>query len=359
MQFDKYGEKCYNLTCNLKKRKVQNLIMGKKGVLSTLRFVLITAISLVMIFTAVYLTVLNTYKPAVKAYINGEFIGYFSDEQQFDEVYNDLVAEKQNIDENVKVYLESEPTFEQSYIRDSLLEEQNVYTNLRAEIKTEYTIYELMVDGEQQMTFTAEEQAENYIDKLKAEVEDVDTTINVEKVSELENITSTERADTILADIVDRNKPVEIPVEEPKVTTPQYATTVYTGVVTPAVDGTRVWPTAGRNINCDYWGYYGHNGVDIGGASGTPIYAFMGGTVTFSGWDSTGYGYCVKINHGNGLVTIYAHCSALYVSAGQQVAAGETLGGIGMTGWATGNHLHFEIKVNGVSVNPWIYLSGV
>ena len=85
----------------------------------------------------------------------------------------------------------------------------------------------------------------------------------------------------------------------------------------------------------------------------------MGGTVTFSGWDSTGYGYCVKINHGNGLVTIYAHCSALYVSAGQQVAAGETLGGIGMTGWATGNHLHFEIKVNGVSVNPWIYLSGV
>ena len=195
--------------------------MGKKGVLSTLRFVLFTAISLVMIFTAVYLTVLNTYKPAVKAYINGEFVGYFSDEQQFDEVYNDLVAEKQNIDENVKVYLESEPTFEQSYIRDSLLEEQNVYTNLRAEIKTEYTIYELMVDGEQQMTFTAEEQAENYIDKLKAEVEDVDTTINVEKVSELENITSTERADTILADIVDRNKPVEIPVEEPKVTTPQ------------------------------------------------------------------------------------------------------------------------------------------
>ena len=108
--------------------------------LSTLRFVLFTAISLVMIFTAVYLTVLNTYKPAVKTYINGEFIGYFSDEQQFDEVYNDLVAEKQNIDENVKVYLESEPTFEKSFIKDSLLEEQNVYTNLRAEIKTEYTL---------------------------------------------------------------------------------------------------------------------------------------------------------------------------------------------------------------------------
>ena len=330
--------------------------------LSTLRFILFTAISLVMIFTAVYLTVLNTYKPAVKTYINGEFIGYFSDEQQFDEVYNDLVAEKQNIDENVKVYLESEPTFEQSYIRDSLLEEQNVYTNLRAEIKTEYTIYELVVDGEKQMTFTAEDQAEDYINQLKAEVSDINANIEVEKVSELEDVTSTERADDILAGIVDRNKPVEIPKEEeePQTTnTTQYTASVYNGTVASVADGTKVWPTVYSRINCDYLGYYGHNGVDIGGASGTPIYAYMGGTVTFSGWDTTGYGNCVKISHGNGIVTIYAHCSALYVSAGQQVSAGQTIAGIGMTGWATGNHLHFEVRVNGVPVNPWIYLNQI
>ena len=85
----------------------------------------------------------------------------------------------------------------------------------------------------------------------------------------------------------------------------------------------------------------------------------MGGTVTFSGWDTTGYGNCVKISHGNGIVTIYAHCSALYVSAGQQVSAGQTIAGIGMTGWATGNHLHFEVRVNGVPVNPWIYLNQI
>ena len=330
--------------------------------LSTLKFILFTAISLVMIFTAVYLTVLNTYKPAVKTYINGEFIGYFSDEQQFDEVYNDLVAEKQNIDENVKVYLESEPTFEQSYIRDSLLEEQNVYTNLRAEIKTEYTIYELVVDGEKQMTFTAEDQAEDYINQLKAEVSDINANIEVEKVSELEDVTSTERADDILAGIVDRNKPVEIPEEEeePQTTnTTQYTASVYNGTVASVADGTKVWPTVYSRINCDYLGYYGHNGVDIGGASGTPIYAYMGGTVTFSGWDTTGYGNCIKISHGNGLVTIYAHCSALYVSAGQQVSAGQTIAGIGMTGWATGNHLHFEVRVNGVPVNPWSYLNQI
>ena len=83
----------------------------------------------------------------------------------------------------------------------------------------------------------------------------------------------------------------------------------------------------------------------------------MGGTVVFAGWDSSGYGNCVKINHGNGLVTIYAHASALYVTAGQVVNAGDTIAGIGMTGWATGNHLHFEVKLNGVSVNPWPYLN--
>ena len=68
---------------------------------------------------------------------------------------------------------------------------------------------------------------------------------------------------------------------------------------------------------------------------------------------------CVKINHGNGLVTIYAHASALYVTAGQVVNAGDTIAGIGMTGWATGNHLHFEVKLNGVSVNPWPYLNAI
>lgn len=334
--------------------------MGKKGVISTLKFVLFTAISLVMIFTAVYLTVINTYKPAVKTYINGEFIGYFSNEQQFDEVYNDLVAEKQNIDENVKVYLESEPTFEQSYIRDSLLEQQNVYTNLRAEIKTEYTIYHLMVDGEQQMTFTAEDQVENYVEKLKAEVDTVEPTVDVEKVSELEGLTSTERADEILAVIIDRNKPVEIPEEEPaQPAYQQYTASVYNGVVAPVMDGTKVWPTVNRRVNCDYWGYYGHNGVDLGGATGTNIYAYMGGTVAFSGWDTTGYGNCIKINHGNGMVTIYAHCSALYVSAGQQVSAGQTIAAIGQTGWASGPHLHFEVRVNGVPINPWVYLNGV
>ncbi len=328
--------------------------------LSTLRFVLFTVISLLVVFTAVYLTILNTYKPVVKTYINGKFVGYFSDEQQFDEIYNDLVTEKQSIDENVKVYLESEPTFEKSYIRDSLLRQQNVYTNLRAEMQTEFTVYEVVLDGEQQMTFTAENQANDYVNKLRSEVSDINASVNVEKVSDLDNLTSTDRADDILADIVARNKPVDIP-EETSQQAPQssYVPAYGMGTVVPTLNGNLAWPTVSRTVNCDYWGYWGHNGVDLQASIGTPVYAFTDGTVVFSGWDSSGYGNCVKINHGNGMQTIYAHNSQLHVAVGETVVAGQLIASSGNTGNTTGPHVHFEVKVNGVSINPWNVLNQI
>ncbi len=328
--------------------------------LSTLRFIFFTIVTLALIFGAVVITILNTYKPILRAYINDRFVGYFLNEQQFDEVYNDLVAEKQSIDPNVKVYLESEPTFETSYIRDSLLSEQNIYTNLRAEIKTEFTIYNVAVDGENKMTFSTEDDANKYAENLKSEVKDLNAEVKMEKVSKLGETTSIERADAILKDIVDRNKPIEIPkpvVEQPKVQ--KYNTSVYNGPIVPDLSGTRAWPTVSRYINCDYWGYYGHNGVDLKASVGTDVYAYMGGTVTHSGWDASGYGNCVKINHGNGVVTIYGHCSQLCVSAGEQVVAGQLIALSGNTGNTTGPHLHFEVRVNGVAINPWVYLNQI
>ena len=323
--------------------------------LSTLRFLFFTVFTLALIFLAVVMTIINTYKPAVRAYINGRFIGYFSNEQQFDEVYNDLVAEKQNIDPNVKVYLESEPVFETSYIRDSLLSEQNIYTNLRAEIKTEFTLYDVAVDGETKMKFTTQDEAENYVEKLKAEVDTLNTEVIIEKVAELGETTSIERADAILKDIVDRNKPVEIPeVEVQPVYTP--VITTYTGPTYVVATDDGIWPTVYRRINCGYGEYYGHQGIDLGGSTGTDIYAYRTGTVVFAGWDATGYGNCIRINHGDGMTTLYAHCSALYVSAGDVVTQGQTIAAIGETGWATGPHLHFEIRLNGIAVIPYSYI---
>ncbi len=97
-----------------------------------------------------------------------------------------------------------------------------------------------------------------------------------------------------------------------------------------------------------------HTGVDWAVSYGTPIYASDGGTVTAAGWGG-GYGKMVKINHGNGYETLYAHCSKLVVSSGKKVAKGQLIGYVGSTGNSTGPHLHFEIRRNGSYLNPTKY----
>lgn len=125
-------------------------------------------------------------------------------------------------------------------------------------------------------------------------------------------------------------------------------------------------PTVGtgnfiRPVNVSVYSGYGwrwgrmHYGIDLSTSTGTPIYAADGGTVVKAGW-SGAYGYLVKINHGNGFTTIYAHCSALYVSAGDKVYQGQRIAAVGNTGRSTGPHCHFEILYNGVNVNPSLYV---
>jgi murein DD-endopeptidase MepM/ murein hydrolase activator NlpD len=123
------------------------------------------------------------------------------------------------------------------------------------------------------------------------------------------------------------------------------------------------WPTSGRITS-----YFGgrrspggigstnHKGIDIAVPRGTPIYAADGGTVTYAGWMS-GYGYLVEINHGNGLVTRYAHNSKLLVDVGTLVDEGQKIALMGRTGRATGVHLHYEVLKDGRQVNPARFLN--
>ena len=103
-----------------------------------------------------------------------------------------------------------------------------------------------------------------------------------------------------------------------------------------------------------------HAGTDIACAEGTPILAAADGIVTVAnGLDSWGgsYGYYIQIDHGGGLETLYAHCSSICVTTGQQVQAGEVIGYVGHTGRATGNHLHFEVHINGVRSDAETYFT--
>jgi murein DD-endopeptidase MepM/ murein hydrolase activator NlpD len=98
------------------------------------------------------------------------------------------------------------------------------------------------------------------------------------------------------------------------------------------------------------WGRM-HKGVDIGASYGSPIYAAASGVVTFAGAQG-GYGRLVTIRHADGTETAYGHMSATYVRYGQRVAAGERIAAVGSEGRSTGPHLHFEVRVHGVAINP-------
>lgn len=330
--------------------------MAIKKVFNTMKFVLFTVFSLVLVFGAASVTVLNTYQPVVKAYINEKFIGYFSTEQHFDEVYNELVSEKQNDDADVKVYLESEPTFETSYVRGSLLETQDIYSNLRSQVKAEYTIYNLLVDKEKKMTFLSKDEVNEYAQQLKEKVSKLDIEISTEKVAQLGELTSIEQANKVAEEIVEANKPK---TPEPTNNWNWNYNNVSTNANYASASEGGIWPTTARYISSPYgwrWGTI-HTGTDIAGRSGDPIYAYKSGIVTYSGWANS-YGYIVKINHGGGISTWYAHNSKLLVKAGQNVSQGETIALMGSTGFSTGPHLHFEVRINGVHVNSYPYIAG-
>ncbi len=110
------------------------------------------------------------------------------------------------------------------------------------------------------------------------------------------------------------------------------------------------WPISGR-ITQQYWSR--HPGIDIAAPSGTPIYASNAGAVSFAGWDSSGFGNMILINHGNGCITRYGHLSQINVLAGQSIRAKQVIGRVGSTGHSTGPHLHFEIICGGAHRNPY------
>ena len=125
-------------------------------------------------------------------------------------------------------------------------------------------------------------------------------------------------------------------------------------------NGYFIWPCSGNitsrfGYRTIFGSYSFHSGIDIASSYGTSIRASDGGTVIFSGWQGT-YGKLVVIDHGNGYKTYYGHCSSMLVSVGSKVYQGQTIARMGSTGRSTGNHCHFEVRVNGTAVNPLSYL---
>ncbi len=145
--------------------------------------------------------------------------------------------------------------------------------------------------------------------------------------------------------------PTPKPVYQPSSGGGTFKPPTYTG-------GAWAWPVVGGNNYISQYFHYGHYGVDIAAQYGTPIVSPLAGTVVFAGWNNNGGGYEVWTSHGGGIYTASNHMASVSVSVGQSVGRGQQVGRVGMSGWATGPHDHFEVwigypwKGSSVRVNP-------
>lgn len=190
---------------------------------------------------------------------------------------------------------------------------------------------------------TVEMEDENlYVDEILVDCEGVTGEKYVEHTTEKIN------GETVSESITGETVVTEVKSRVIKKGTKPYPEGIATGTFKNPAEGVLTSPFGPR------WGRM-HKGIDIAAPSGTPMYASDGGVVIYSGWMS-GYGYLVQIDHKNGYITYYAHCSQLHVNVGDEVAKGELIADMGSTGNSTGSHLHFEVRLDNVPQNPENYV---
>lgn len=242
--------------------------------------------------------------------------------------------------------------------KDSKVDNDGIFNKIISTGITYYKYYAIMVNSEEKYYVSTFQECENIIGQLKEkDSENVDSISYVVKYeTNLQGFTS---VDTAVA---------ELYIEKPKV--PTFSPTTVAGSVATGANISYAKVDLGgisfiNPIQGSITSRFGvlshirssyHTGLDIGSSIGTPIAAAASGTVAFSGRKSA-YGNLITIDHGNGVVTYYAHCSSLYKSVGEVVNQGDIIAAVGMTGNTTGPHLHIEVRVNGVAYNPVDYFN--
>lgn len=191
---------------------------------------------------------------------------------------------------------------------------------------------------------------------LVAVVQGADGASFVPEVVRYELVPQPENPDPLL----ERRAPAEVPQATPLPTPvappapPPAPRPLYVMAAPVVGTGQLAWPVPGGVITQYYSSY--HMALDIAGPAGSKVIASAGGVVTWAGWKNNGGGLVIAIDHGNGIVTLYNHLGTIGVAAGATVAAGEGIATVGCTGVCTGPHVHFEVIVGGVIVNPLRYL---
>ncbi len=304
-------------------------------------------------FSFIFAIILIKYKPVYSVSISGVNLGYISNKDNFEKEIIDSVISSSNNKIIDSVDMKETPKYELKLADKSLkTNEIQIINNIEEDLEITYKYYDIAVNNETASSVNTLEEAEQLIAELKEDNtnnKDIDLSI-LEKYTQNEeevNTTEIETAKTTIQDKVNK-KAEEIRIQEeldsmPDVNGIKLAVKPVTGTISSRY-GVR------SSIRSST-----HTGLDIATPNGTPIKVVADGTVTGASYNGA-YGNLVKIDHGNGVETWYAHTSRMYVSVGQTVKAGDIIAAVGSTGNSTGAHLHFEIRINGEHVNPQNYL---
>lgn len=241
--------------------------------------------------------------------------------------------------------------------RDVQTNDDEIYNKVVSQGITYYRYYALLEDDKEKYYIQSFDEAEQVVKELKEK----DST-NKDKITILEKY-NTEKAEftdkeTCVSELYKKKVVVQVAKRSGS-----------TGVGVKGMNNTGnvvnlgislIRPVQNYKVISSRFGWRSrdnHKGIDIAADKGTAIYAAAAGTVTVSQYGyGGGYGNYIIISHGNGVQTLYGHCSELCVSQGQYVSQGQLIAKVGSTGISTGNHLHLEIRVNGIAQDPQNYL---
>lgn len=286
-----------------------------------------------------------------------EMVGYVQNQKQFEQSIeeNVLKSEQKNV---AFITLENKPSYEIKFIDKNVeTNEEQILEKIKDSAETTYQMYAITLNGENKTSVATLAEAEEVVNKIKSENEELEDlniginqiyTVNQDEIKTVEVADATSSIDGQVKEAIKaakKEREIQIAKENNNVFNGVYFTVKpVSGVITS------------RFGNFESIRSSAHKGIDIGAPNGTPIKAAADGIVTFAGSTSGGYGNLVVIDHGNDVETYYGHASAVYVSNGQSVSAGDVIAAVGSTGFSTGNHLHFEIRKNGNQVNPELYV---
>lgn len=320
-----------------------------------IKFILLFVIPIVIIMCILC----SIYKPSYSVSYNGKFIGYCNSKDVLETKINDYAQNGDN--QNIAfVQIDQKPEYKLCLIKREInTNEDEIYNKIIASGTTYYKMYALVENGEEKMYVSNLQDAENVVNQLKEK-----NSTNKESISIVQKYETENKEFTSIEECVSKLYKEEqtVKVASEKVTTSSNITKVKTASNTSSKSVANlgiklITPTQG--VITSRFGIRArdnHKGIDIGAPKGTPIKAAASGTVIHSANVNDGYGKYVIISHSNGVTTYYAHCSELLVSKGEKVQQGQVIAKVGSTGISTGNHLHFEVRVNGVAQNPQNYV---